>query len=363
MRRLHVEAEPAFRTRYANPYNARLYTAMTAEGVLVRDMSWFRLLATRVDIVHLHWPDLTFLSGVRQYRVVARLLFFFAFLKLARLRGTRLVWTAHNINSHEERSTPFLRAQYRKLLTRNLDAVICLSADGVAAMRAAYPELADVPAYVTPHGHYRHDYDFAITRSEARRLLGIDQDARLLVSVGQIRPYKNVPTLIEQFRARPDDGTLLGIAGNPGKGTMRAGVNAAAKADPRILMELSFLSDERMALWLRASDLVVLPYSAIQNSGSATGPCWCPTWARCTSSPNSWANTGCGCTRAPSRAQCSTMRSRGWRAGPRTRPPTSPRWSGTRSPGRRSKCTAKCWRRRGRRGWCGLPAEREPGGC
>jgi beta-1,4-mannosyltransferase len=269
MRRLHVEAEPAFRTRYANPYNARLYTAMTAEGVLVRDMSWFRLLATRVDVVHLHWPDLTFLSGVRQYRVVARLLFFFAFLKLARLRGTRLVWTAHNINSHEERSTPFLRAQYRKLLTRNLDAVICLSADGVAAMRAAYPELADVPAYVTPHGHYRHDYDFAITRSEARRLLGIDQDARLLVSVGQIRPYKNVPTLIEQFRARPDDGTLLGIAGNPGKGTMRAGVNAAAKADPRILMELSFLSDERMALWLRASDLVVLPYSAIQNSGSA----------------------------------------------------------------------------------------------
>lgn len=269
MRRLHVEAEPAFRTRYANPYNARLYTAMTAEGVLVRDMSWFRLLATRVDIVHLHWPDLTFLSGVRQYRVVARLLFFFGFLKLARLRGTRLVWTAHNINSHEERSTPFLRAQYRKLLTRNLDAVICLSADGVAAVRAAYPELADVPAYVTPHGHYRHDYDFAITRSEARRLLGIDQDARLLVSVGQIRPYKNVPTLIEQFRARPDDGTLLGIAGNPGKGAMRAGVNAAAKADPRILMELSFLSDERMALWLRASDLVVLPYSAIQNSGSA----------------------------------------------------------------------------------------------
>ncbi|NQX12424.1 glycosyltransferase family 4 protein [Microbacteriaceae bacterium VKM Ac-2855] len=268
-RRLVVEAEPAFRTAHANPYNARLYTAMTAEGVLVRDMSWLRLLIARVDIVHLHWPDLTFLSGIRQYRVVARLVFFFAFLAVARARGTRLVWTAHNINSHEERSTAFLRGWYRKLLTRNLDAVICLSADGIAAMRSAYPELKDVPAYVTPHGHYRHDYDFAITRSEARRLLDIPQDARLLVSVGQIRPYKNVPSLIEQFRARADDGTMLGVAGNPARGPLRSSIEAAAKADPRIVLELAFLSDERMALWLRASDLVVLPYSAIQNSGSA----------------------------------------------------------------------------------------------
>jgi hypothetical protein len=34
-------------------------------------------------------------------------------------------------------------------------------------------------------------------------------------------------------------------------------------------LELDFLSDDRMALYLRAADLVVLPYRAIQNSGSA----------------------------------------------------------------------------------------------
>ncbi|NQX15654.1 glycosyltransferase family 4 protein [Rathayibacter sp. VKM Ac-2857] len=268
-RRLRVEAEPAFRTRYANPYNARLYTAMTAEGVLVRDLSWARLLLAKVDVVHLHWPDLTFLSGVRRYRIVARLVFFFAFLRVARLRGTRLIWTAHNVTSHEERGTPFLRNWYRRLLTENLDAIVCLSEEGVTAMRRSYPELAAVPAFVTPHGHYRQDYDFSASRAEARAELGLDPDARLVVSVGQIRPYKNVPTLIERFRDREDDGTLLAIAGNPARGPLRGVIEEAAAGDERIRLELSFLSDERMALWLRASDLVVLPYSAIQNSGSA----------------------------------------------------------------------------------------------
>ncbi|MCM6763522.1 hypothetical protein NB037_13940 [Rathayibacter sp. ZW T2_19] len=268
-RRLVVEAEPAFRTRYANPYNARLYTAMTAEGALVRDLSWFRLLTSKIDIVHLHWPDLTFLSGIRRYRVVARLVFFFGFLRVARLRGTRLIWTAHNVTSHEERATPFLRNWYRRLLTENLDAIICLSQEGVSAIRVSYPELAHVPAFVTPHGHYRHDYDFSPSRAEARAALGLDPDARLVVSVGQIRPYKNIPTLIEQFRAREDDGTLLAVAGNPARGPLRGVIEEAVGGDPRIRLELAFLSDERIALWLRASDLVVLPYSAIQNSGSA----------------------------------------------------------------------------------------------
>ncbi|MBF4461267.1 glycosyltransferase family 4 protein [Rathayibacter sp. VKM Ac-2879] len=268
-RHLRIEAEPAFRTRYANPYNARLYTAMAAEGVEVRDLSWARLLLAKVDVVHLHWPDLTFLSGVRRYRIVARLVFFFAFLRVARLRGTRLVWTAHNVASHEERATPFLRNWYRRLLTSQLDAILCLSQEGVTAVRRSYPELAEVPAYVTPHGHYRHDYDFSPSRAEARARLGLDPDARLVVSVGQIRPYKNVPTLVSRFRERDDDGTLLAIAGNPARGPLRATIEEAAAGDERIRLELEFISDERVALWLRASDLVVLPYSAIQNSGSA----------------------------------------------------------------------------------------------
>jgi glycosyltransferase involved in cell wall biosynthesis len=265
---LVVEAEPAFRTEHANPYNARLYRAMGDEDVRVRDLSYLRLLYRRIDIVHLHWPELTFLSGGQNWRVLARLVLFRLLLAIARLRGTRVVWTVHNVSAHESRSTEHLRARYRRLLTENVDGLLALTADGVTAARAAYPELAGVPAFVTPHGHYRLDYDFSPARAEARHALGIPPDVPLMVSVGQIRPYKGIPDLVSAFRATDLD-AMLAIAGRTSSADLEREILAAAEGDPRVVTDLVFQSNERMVWWLRAADLVVLPYVAIQNSGSA----------------------------------------------------------------------------------------------
>ncbi|GAB2464291.1 glycosyltransferase [Xylanimonas ulmi] len=268
-RPLVVEAEPAFRTAHANPYNASLYRAVGRLGVRVDDLSVRRLATRRVDVVHLHWPDLTFLSSHRPLTVLLRLATFFGALRLARLRGTRLVWTAHNLASHEQRSTPALRALFRRLLLANLDGVLTLTADGAAAVRDLDPALADLPTFVTPHGHYRDDYDFTITRAQARERLAISPHVRLVVTVGQIRPYKNVPRLIEVFAQVPDPQARLAVVGKPSGGVDADGLRALAEADERVIAELEFLPADRLALWLRAADLVVLPYRRIQNSGSA----------------------------------------------------------------------------------------------
>lgn len=267
-RRLSVEAEPAFRTEHANPYNARLYRAMAGEGVCVRDLSYLRLLYRRVDIVHLHWPELTFLSGTRSWRVLARMVLFSAFLSVARLRGTRVMWTVHNVSAHEKRSTRRLRAMYRRMLITNVDGIFALTENGVAAAREAYPELANVPAFVTPHGHYRLDYDFSPSKAEARRALGIDPDVPLMVSIGQIRPYKNIPHLIRTLLSS-DLEAVLAVAGRPSSAELEREIRSAADGDARVVTDLAFQSNERIVLWLRAADLVVLSYSAIQNSGSA----------------------------------------------------------------------------------------------
>ncbi|GGE98757.1 glycosyltransferase [Mycetocola zhadangensis] len=281
-RPLRVEAEPAFRTRHANPYNARLYSAMSPIDVDVRDLSYVRLLLRRTDIVHLHWPDLTFLSGPRRWRQVARLALFFSFLRVARLRGTRLMWTVHNISSHENRSTPGIRAWYSRLLLGNVDGILALTTDGVSAARAAYPELDSVPAFVTPHGDYRDSYDFGVSKAQARSALGVrlPEDATVLLSIGQIRSYKNVPHLVDVFARRavrvaagpePDTGPgeILAIAGKPADGVLRDAIVASASHSDAVVLDLAFLADERLATWLRAADVVVLPYSRIQNSGSA----------------------------------------------------------------------------------------------
>ena len=268
--RLVVEAEPAFRTRRSNPYNARLYDRMVAHGTQVRDLSWGRMMVGRVDIVHLHWPALTFLSSERRAIVLARLLIFYGLLRVARLRGTRLVWTAHNLESHERRSTPALRRLSRRLLTRNLDAVIALTQSGVPALRGSFPELHHVPVLVVPHGHYREDYDFSSDRATARQRLDVPADVMLMVSVGQIRPYKGVPGLLRAFRgmAGPRNAELV-VAGRAATPQLEREIRDAAAGDDRIRLELEFQPDNRLAMWLRAADLVVLSYTTVQNSGSA----------------------------------------------------------------------------------------------
>ncbi|QEO10251.1 glycosyltransferase family 4 protein [Protaetiibacter larvae] len=267
-RRFTVEAEPAFRTAAANPYNAALARALAGEGVRIRDLSYLRLAFGRIDVVHLHWPDLTFLSGHRPSIMRARLLLFGAALSLARLRGTRLVWTVHNLESHETRGTPVLRERLRRMLARELDGILALSRSSLDAARAAHPELAALPGFVTPHGHYREDYDFSAGRREARERLGLPEDATLIVAVGQVRPYKNIPALLEAFRGVAGS-PRLAVVGRASPPALGEEIARLAVEDPRVILDPEFQTEERIALWVRAADLVVLPYRKVLNSGAA----------------------------------------------------------------------------------------------
>ena len=84
-----------------------------------------------------------------------------------------MVWTVHNVASHEERSSRRIRGAAHRLLVRNVDGILALTDGGLEAARDAYPELAAVPGAVTRHGHYRDDYDFSVTREQARERLGL----------------------------------------------------------------------------------------------------------------------------------------------------------------------------------------------
>lgn len=266
---LRVEAEPAFRTRHANPYNSRLYEELQGLGVHVRDLSYVRMFLRPPDVFHLHWPELTFLSGYRKWRVVARIALFFAALRLARRRGARLVWTVHNVNPHERRWSEQFTGRFWRLFTRNVDGVLALSASGGEAARSAHEELRDVPVFVTPHGHYRQDYDLSMSREQARAMLGIPAEARVVAFTGQIRRYKNVPALARAFRELAGDDLRLVVAGAGADAGTTGELESSAAADDRLLLDLSFLPDERLVACLRAADLVVLPFTAILNSGSA----------------------------------------------------------------------------------------------
>ncbi|HET9986741.1 MAG TPA: glycosyltransferase [Longimicrobiales bacterium] len=263
---LRVLAWPAFKNRRRNPYNALLYEHLAALGVEVAEYSAGRLLTGRFDVWHLHWPD----SHLRERRRPLARLRLHALLRLmdvARLRGTRVVWTVHNLRSHEARH-PALERWFWPEFTRRLDAFVSLSETGRGAARLAFPALADKPGFVVPHGHYREVYPNAVAREEARRRLGIDSGARVVAFIGLIRPYKNVPALVRAFREMDGSDLVLLVAGKPSD-EEAARVPDAAGDDARVRCRLEFVPDDEVQLHLNAADLVALPYREVLNSGSA----------------------------------------------------------------------------------------------
>ena len=220
-RPLVVEAEPAFRTAHANPYNARLYTTMAGDGCLVRDLSYLRLATRRIDIVHLHWPELTFLTG-RSWRVLARMLLFRSALRIARLRNaTKVVWTVHNVASHERRATPEASRDApptagaggrRPALAhrgRPRDRAGGLPRARGGARRPSRRTATTATTTISPHRATRR----------ARRW-ACHPDAALIVSVGMIREYKNIPELVRTVVGSDDPDVVLAVAGKPSTATL-----------------------------------------------------------------------------------------------------------------------------------------------
>ncbi|CAN5607418.1 GDP-mannose--glycolipid 4-beta-D-mannosyltransferase [soil metagenome] len=250
------------------PYLSSLYGALVERGARVEHYSGRRLRSGGWDVWHLHWPE-QFLNRPQRVGVVlgngARLLWS---VGRARRRGVAVVWTVHNLGSHE-RNHPWLERAFWFLLTRRLDGIIALTEGGRRAARERFPRLLHVPAAVVPLGHFRKPVEAKLDRVDACRRLGVAADRQVVCFLGLIRPYKGVPTLVRAFRDLAEERAVLLVAGRPSTPGLAREVEAAAAGDPRVHLVLRRLSDEEIEDHLAAADLVALPYREVLNSSTA----------------------------------------------------------------------------------------------
>jgi beta-1,4-mannosyltransferase len=263
---LRVLAWPGLGARRSNPYTWLLYTHLAPLGVRTEEFSPARALRGGYDILQVHWPDKA-LNARRLPVRAAGALAALASLDAARRGGARVVWTAHNADPHESRH-PDLERRFWSALVRRVDGVIHLSEAGRRMVEARFPELTTRPSTVVAPGHFRGSYPDTITRSEARAALGLPPKARVIAFFGLIRNYKGVPHLVRAARALPEDVLLL-VAGAPQPASVADEVRSAADQDPRVRLSLGHVPDDRVQEYLRAADLVALPFRDITNSGSA----------------------------------------------------------------------------------------------
>jgi glycosyltransferase involved in cell wall biosynthesis len=263
---MRILAQPAFMNRNANPYNWLLYKHMAALGVDVHDFSPSRLLKNKYAIWHRHWPE-WHLSDTNVIKSLAKTQTLLHLMDFARSRGVKTVWTVHNLSTHEQ-FYPKREACFWKAFTCRLDGYISLSKTGMEAAQDRFPELKNIPGFVIPHGHYRLEYPDYLSPQETRVALGISPRAEVLLFFGQIRSYKNVPQLIRTFRQVPNSEAMLYIVGHPDSPKLAEEIKKEAALDLRVQLHLDFIPKDKVQLYLRAADLVILPYHEILNSGS-----------------------------------------------------------------------------------------------
>jgi Glycosyltransferase len=260
-------ARPAFKNVKRNPYNFLLYSAIRSAGVEVCEYSTGALLMSHWDVLHVHWPES--LLETKSYAAArwSEKKYIFV-LDFVRRRGTKLVWTVHDLKPHDL-VFPELENRFWTAVLDRLDGLTALTHAGLQLALQRFPALGRLPAFVVPHGHYRDQYPRRVTRQNARDRLGVPEGIPIITYFGQIRPYKNVPRLIECVRAFDDDVRLF-VCGRLSKRVdMESALRAAAAGDERVHLMLQFIPDDEVQVYLAAADLLVFPYKDILNSGSA----------------------------------------------------------------------------------------------
>ena len=250
-----------------NPYVKLLYDGIQQAGHGVTDMHLTRLHRLKGErVLHLHWPDY-YLANAHWAVATVRGCLYLVVCAYAKALGFRLVWTTHNLEPHRNHH-PRTFALFQRSFLCLLDGSISLTQAAAGLARARMPRLQRLPMAVIPHGHYRGCYPDQTTRIAARERLGLSPDAKVVLFVGGLHPYKNVDALVEAFCRLDDEHAMLVIAGAPAAEAMAVEAARWPLRHPGIRTLPRFLPDEELQYLFRSADLCVLPFANILNSGS-----------------------------------------------------------------------------------------------
>jgi beta-1,4-mannosyltransferase len=254
-----------------NPELRLLYDAMARQDpIVVKQFTRWRALRGRWDIAHFYWPE----WSVRRHRGSLVMLLdtwlFFATLRIIKLRGTKVVWSLNNFLPHE----PDRRALIDRFIhtfARYVDHTICSSHTLLEEFIREYPILRGTEARIHPSSHYKHVYpDDGLTQAAARERLRLPRDATVLLLLGMLRRYKNISHLIRCFAevapARPD--AFLLIAGPTMDDAFAAQLRRACRMHERIRLDLKYVEEPEIQVYLRAADCLLWPATLPGNSST-----------------------------------------------------------------------------------------------
>jgi glycosyltransferase involved in cell wall biosynthesis len=261
-----------------NPYGQLQMCSLEARGVRIVPIPYRHLFATRAiaerpDVVHFQFIAPYILPAPpsrARWRVLLKGPVFLGQVLLLRLAGCRIVWTVHNLVNHERRLARW-EWFFSLLFTRLAHHLVVHGEVARRQVIATYHlRRREDRVTVLLHPNYIGAYPDCLTREQARQALGIGAHAKVILSLGQIRPYKGLLELVRAFRDMPaPSGVELWIAGEPVDEQLIASLQREAETCPGVHLRVGHQSPAQVETLLKACDLVALPYLSILSSGAA----------------------------------------------------------------------------------------------
>ena len=205
-------------------------------------------LTVRGDILHVQWWTYVLAP------VYATIMF------IAKIRGKKIVVTMHNVKPHEG---GVLKELANKSIVSLGSHYIVHTEEGKKDFVELYKKSED-SVDVVPHGILMPDAPMRnLTKSEARSLLKIPKDKKVLLFFGIIREYKGLDVLMDAFAKVVEEvpEALLVIAGKPWQDWMyyQNFIDSHNLAD-FIKTDLAFIPEDDIEKYYQTADIVVLPY-------------------------------------------------------------------------------------------------------
>ncbi len=189
--------------------------------------------------------------------------------------GKKIVFTAHNVDDQERNGKTNLFNKISLMFLYNIVDNILVHTPKMKLELIEEFGIAKEKITVVPHGINDVIPEARVTRLEAKQQLGYSPNEKILLFFGNIAPYKGLEDLIRALAELidEDDRFRLVIAG-PVKDKDCEGywqelekIIKDLRLSDYVRKEVRFIPDEDVGVFFKASDVSVLPYKRIYQSG------------------------------------------------------------------------------------------------
>ena len=254
-----------------NPYQKLLYKAINEHfNLAIEGYDQKGLRKELIDkkkgkfkYIHLHW-----LHNFFDFEDPSVLVNTLEALNYAKQNGFKIIYTAHNICSHDSENAEDEK-RYREQILSLVDHSL---AHGELAKQRLISEF-DVAAgsiEIVPHGTYGDFYGEKIVKTHAKEKFGIPAQSTVFLFFGNIKGYKGIFNLLTRFhnlREKRNDVYLI-IAGRVLDQELMPELTRQTM-DANILFRPGFVQNDEVIDYFSCADLCVLPYEQVLTSGAA----------------------------------------------------------------------------------------------